>query len=236
MDKNKKQALEDFKEKFKKICEKWNSSAVSKEELKEYRAIYNKDLDKIIENADKIEISYIAIGDNPGNHEKTSCRYMQNDNSTPRLRKFYKILGNHNLPPKDYEDDWSDVNVLVLNKVPISTPTTNNLRRLLEYEDFLKCQQDMADAIKELATNLDVEIHVFGHSSITDYTDYNTEDTKKAIFPKYQDLIKNQKKIRAYYHPSKEEYFEPYLKMDKEQLLQEGERGVEYRRNIFLKD
>lgn len=233
MDKNKKQTLEDFKLKFEKICKKWNSFAVSKEELKEYEAIYNKDLDKIIENAGKIEISYIAIGDNPGDHEKTSSRYMQNENSTPRLRQFYKILGNHKLPPKDYEDDWGDVNVLVLNKVPISTPTTDGLRPLLEYNDFLKCQQEMADAIKELATNLDVEIHVFGHSSITDYKDYNTGETKKAIFPKYQDLIKNQKKIRAYYHPSKKRKFEPYLGMNKEQLLQEGEWGVENRKKYI---
>ena len=232
MDKNKKQALEDFKLKFEKICKKWNSFAVSKEELKEYRAIYNKDLDKIIENAGNIEISYIAIGDNPGNHEKTSSRYMQNENSAPRLRQFYKILGNHNLPPKDYEDDWSDVNVLVLNKVPISTPTTKRLRPLLEYNEFLKCQQEMADAIKELAKNLDVEIHVFGHSLITDYTD-NTGETNRAIFPKYQDLIKNQNKIRAYYHPSIEDNFGLYLEMDKEQLLQEGEWGVENRKKYI---
>lgn len=231
MDKNKKQALEGFREKFKKICEGWDSFAVSKEEeLKEYKAIYNKDLDKIIENADKIEISYIAIGDNPGDLEKTSGRYMQNNNSTPRLRKFYEILGNHNLPPKNYEEDWSAVNVLVLNKVPISTPTTDKLRPLLKHEEFLKCQQDMADAIKELATNLDVEIHVFGHSLITDYND------NKAIFPKYQDLIKNQNKIRAYYHPSIEEKFGPYLEMDKKQLLQEGERGVKYRKKYIPKD
>ncbi|MGL4956987.1 MAG: uracil-DNA glycosylase family protein [Bacteroidales bacterium] len=145
MTKNEWDAFQNFRAAFKRKIAVWK--AMYPGEI----FVYNSDLDTIIEETD---IRYIFVGDNPGVQEKEQGRYLAG-HSGQICDKFMK---------ERLEIDMA--NVLVLNKTPIHTPSTMDLKKV--NPDALKETQIwMAQQIALLTKVFtEVDLCIFGISHL----------------------------------------------------------------------
>ena len=105
--------------------------------------VYNEALDEV--NADS-EIKMILVGDNPGRREQENCRYLVGP-SGKIAEKFFR-------ENRELGIDFRK-NVLILNKTPIHTPRTTELKTLCSLGGkqaeaaVLFSQQEMAKLLYE---------------------------------------------------------------------------------------
>lgn len=95
-----------------------------------------------LRNPPKQNVSYIIVGDNPGKEEAEKGQYLIG----PAGRICRKFFAEHKLV-NDFGRE-----VIILNKMPIHTPRTNNLRIYQKryHELFTDSQQYMAELIFEI--------------------------------------------------------------------------------------
>ncbi len=121
--------------------------------------VYNKALDEVDRNS---RITWIVVADNPGKNEQlaNSNRYLVGRSGITTERFFARELG------VDFRKE-----VLIINKTPIHTPKTAQLRRLAaicpEIRPVLEDSQCfMASLLAELQKALDVPVWIMGLSEL----------------------------------------------------------------------
>ena len=130
--------------------------------------VYNSALDEVTSES---EIRLILVGDNPGRREQEAenRRYLVGP-SGKIARKFFS--DNPSL-----KIDFTK-NVIILNKTPIHTPRTNDLRHLALYLE--ESQIKMADLLLEFQETLGAPVFITGYS----------EMRKGGIFEAYTERLK----------------------------------------------
>ncbi|MCK5677613.1 MAG: hypothetical protein KAH72_03980 [Flavobacteriaceae bacterium] len=131
--------IQDFKTK----CDEWDKN-------EEIDIIFNKHL----ENINFEDVKYILIGDNPGKDEKEQNEYLIGDSGIV-IRLFFE-----NFLVKNFDKE-----VLVLNKTPIATNTTDDLKNIKAKKILKKSQLYIADLIYEISKINDMKIIIMGISS-----------------------------------------------------------------------
>jgi hypothetical protein len=121
--------------------------------------VYNKALDDMDRNS---RIRWIVVADNPGKNEQlaSSNRYLVGRSGMAAERFFAKELG------VDFRRE-----VVIINKTPIHTPKTAQLRRLAMLYPELRSvlddsQRFMASLLSELQKTLDVPVWIMGLSEL----------------------------------------------------------------------
>lgn len=116
--------------------------------------VFNKNL----ELKDASKIKYIIIGDNPGKNEQQKEEYLIGL-SGKLARNFFSQMLNLSF----------DEHVLVLNKTPLHTPRTNDLKVFSsKYQALLKESQIfMANLIFEYHKLLNCDLWINGYSQLT---------------------------------------------------------------------
>lgn len=134
-------SYKDLIEKFRRQCEVWKKNGID--------AVFNKDLVDV--DIDKVK--YIVVADNPGDNEKIKSRYLcesdEGNRSGHIARQIFSMI---------FKDDL----YLVLNKTPIHTSETDDLRNISR--QFLKESMEyMANLIYELnKVNKNIQVYIFG--------------------------------------------------------------------------
>jgi len=142
--------------------------------------VYNQALDDVAVDS---EIKMILVGDNPGRREQENCRYLVGPSGKIAERFF-----------RDNPELGIDFrkNVLILNKTPIHTPRTAELKELCALGDeklkdaVLSSQRIMAELLEEFWTALSdgkpgrCVIWIIGYS----------EMKKGGIFERYTETLK----------------------------------------------
>jgi hypothetical protein len=135
------EAIENFRKNFKKQIKEWEK------QYPDVEFVYNKALDKITEDD---EIEYIIVGDNPGKEEKAKGEYL-----VGKAGKFCRNFFKNTLDVEDFNNS-----VIVLNKTPIFTEKTTDLKNVSE-KALEETQEWMAKNIaklhQEIALNFEDE-------------------------------------------------------------------------------
>jgi hypothetical protein len=147
------------KDAFKQRVEEWN---LRYPDLKEVLSdkypyeiknpiVYNVQLDEIVPE----KVKYILVGDNPGKNEQQHERYLIGQAGKQAKNFFESLL---------VEDFYSEV--LILNKTPVHTKGTSDLKDLYgNYQDLLReTQEYMANLIFKLHGILGCEVWITGFS------------------------------------------------------------------------
>lgn len=112
-----------------------------------------------LRNPPKENVSYIIVGDNPGKEEAAKGQYLIG----PAGRICRTFFAEHNLT-----DNFKS-EVIILNKMPIHTPRTNNLRKYQKrYQElFIESQQYMAELVFKIHQLWpDSHLWIIGHSQL----------------------------------------------------------------------
>ncbi|HOX19266.1 MAG TPA: hypothetical protein PKW82_12470, partial [Spirochaetales bacterium] len=156
---------------FRSDCERWNAALPRLRELQEtlriglgyddYRVetpvVYNRDLD-LVGPGDRV--AWVLVADNPGKKEQLEAnrRYLVGQAGKLAARFFREELG------LEFRRE-----VLVVNKTPLHTPKTAELRKLLALDGdgsvravFEESQKAMAKLALGLARALDAPVWISG--------------------------------------------------------------------------
>lgn len=214
--------------KFELKCEEWTHNC----EFKESKIVFNTRLK--LQKKDKIK--YIVVGDNPGKDEAANGEYLVGDAGIVTRLFFENFLVNN------FDDE-----ILVLNKTPISSLTTELLMN--EKDECLKeTQRFMADIIMELHKNLDVPVIILGFSGCRETSKHSvkwldsTTVNKKAIgkyfFSKLKENYKNSPFLENLFvvkHFSRNCFFDDFniKNYRRKDIFEIFRIGSEYRKEIF---
>ena len=196
--------------------------------------VYNSALDEISAND---EIKLILVADNPGRREQASenRRYLVGP-SGKIAAKFFRENPSLGI-------DFAK-NVIILNKTPIHTPRTNELREICKIESQLKenkieaalkeSQKKMASLLFEFHSALSVPVYIIGYSEMKNGGIFETytEEIKNI----YKDKIKMYNNIFLFRHFSMNQFT-----IDLKKQMQPGETvlkalfriGSAYRKRIL---
>lgn len=116
--------------------------------------VYNTNLDEV-DNHSKIK--YIIVGDNPGKNEQMEEKYL-----TGQAGKLARgFFAKHNLV-ENFDEE-----VIVLNKTPIHTKSTGDLKTLSEYSSLCDDTQEyMAELCFKLHKRFNCELWIVGMSNM----------------------------------------------------------------------
>lgn len=152
----------------------------------EIKTVYNASLDEITKDS---EIKLILVGDNPGKRELEQGRYLVGPSGKIAARFFRE---NPSLGIDFYK------NVIILNKTPIHTPRTIQLRELLKTGDaslaatYEKSQKQMAHILLEFQEALSVPVYITGYSEMKKRGLFETYTKEiKKIYGSKPDMLKN---------------------------------------------
>ncbi len=138
--------------------------------------VYNKNLEDFKQNAN--DVKYIVVGDNPGIKEAELEKYFVGKSGVV-LRNFFK---------NELNIQYFDKEIIVLNKTPIHTKSTNDLK-VIDKKILEESVDFSASIIVAVAKKLDIPILLFGKSGF--------------LFKPFLDKIKDKNvEIRLYNHPS----------------------------------
>ena len=196
-------AFDAFRNEFKAKITEWNSLApellkLQKEAAKDAKTpsysfetpvVYNRALDEITEND---EIKIIVIGDNPGKDEQLLKNNKYLVGQAGKLGEgFFKKKPELGI---DFRK-----NAIILNKTPVHTAKTNQIKYLLkngsqEIKNLLEETQGwMAQKTAELAEKINAEIWLVGYSELK----------PKGLFSRYREILKtyaNLKNLFVFQH------------------------------------
>ena len=134
-------SYKDLIKKFRRQCKQWNERGID--------AVFNKDL----VDADIGKVKYIVVADNPGDNEKIESRYLCESDEGNRSGRIARQIFSMIFKNQPY---------LVLNKTPIHTPKTNDLKRVSK-EVLKETMEYMAVLIHDLnGLNRNVQVYIFG--------------------------------------------------------------------------
>lgn len=133
---------EDLIKRFKKKCATWNSQGI--------KTVFNEDL-YCVQNID--DVKYIVVADNPGENEKTESRYLCESNEGNRSGHIARCIFSMIFRGESY---------LVLNKTPIFTPKTADLKGI-QASALKETMEYMADLIYDInRINKHIQVYIFG--------------------------------------------------------------------------
>jgi len=202
---------------FRSMTEKLKSVAKKPNEI-----VYNGTLDEIRKEH---EIKYILVADNPGCSELKQGRYLAGETERDAgkiARKFF-----HEKLDIDFDKE-----VIVLNKTPIHTPSTEKLRELRSEDIFKKSQKNMASILFDFHKALNVPVWIVGINGMKKGGIFRVyTDTLKELYSKADSLYKN---LFLFKHFSRN-CFNNDLKGLSDKNLKESlkEKGSEYRKRIL---
>lgn len=131
------------------------------QQLEEWRQKYdtlefieNKDYQPFIEEPERLEqLEILLVGDNPGKKEKKNQEYFSPEGMAGRqMDKFSKAM---------FGEDYRHRKLLVLNKTPIHTPVTHQLKKV-DNQPLDETQIYMAEMIKKLSEKLEIPVWIVG--------------------------------------------------------------------------
>ncbi|WP_419957318.1 hypothetical protein [Psychrobacillus psychrotolerans] len=159
--------LSEFKEQIKEWTNQYRETNL--------KFVYNQNLDRLENN----EIKYILVGDNPGENELNQNKYFVGEAGLI-AKWFFKS----ELNITSFEDE-----VLILNKTPIHSKTTNDLNDFYpEYlEVMMESQKYMANLIYKLQKILECRIIIVGsggcrNSGFWDFQAQTNKNQKSLAF------------------------------------------------------
>jgi hypothetical protein len=187
--------------------------------------VYNKVLDDITEQSD---IKLIIVGDNPGKEEqkKENCKYFVGNAGKAAENFFCKRM--------DYD---FRKNVIILNKTPIHTAITNDLKYLqkLGGEEIRYIQQWMATETAKLHIALGCKLWIVGYRELKPkgiFSDYYNEI--KMAYKQGDSYIAEWNNVFVYRHFSRNCFLNDYNKNFQKTLQKTLETlGYGYRDRIF---
>lgn len=110
--------------------------------------VFNEDL----ENVKWEEINYIIVADNPGKKEKEDNKYLVSEDNKPTSSGY--------IADKIFEYLKIKNKYIVLNKCPIFTKETGDLKK---HKEYLQCTQEyMAELTFNLHSKLNCKVYIFG--------------------------------------------------------------------------
>lgn len=216
---------------LKKTLQKFADSRSENSYTVDTPVVYNTALDDIKES-DKIKL--ILVADNPGRREQAA------------ENRRYLIGPSGKIAKKFFTDNPSlgiefEKNVIILNKTPIHTPRTIELREICKSDNKLipileKSQIDMALLLLEFQESLSCPVWITGYSEMRRKGIFEIYTQKlKEIYSKKNELYQN---IFIYRHFSMNQFT-----IDLKQQSQSGETvsktlkriGTEYKKRIIDK-
>ena len=150
-------------------------------------------------------IQCIIVGDNPGKEEVKEGKYFWGP-QTHYMRDFLeKVYG------EDYEKK-----VLLLNKTPLSTPNTIDLKKIKGEDPLKETQLKMADLIQEITKMNRVPVWIMGTSQL------------KGLFENFYESVKEMPNVVVFNHPSRSWFLRTDLKeaMAKEKLTKKDFKEI----------
>lgn len=201
--------------------------------------MYNTDIEPLRHT----DVKLIIVADNPGQEEQTDKSYLSgNGKAGKRAQKIFDE--NHGLGIK-FREEGTMKDVLVLNKTPIHTPTTEVLQKLKKIGDHSveialnDSQKKMADILLRFQKTLPtVPVWIVGTSELRGIFKTFT-DTLEDLYAHEPKLLAN---VFLFRHFSRG-WFEKDIKKIKEKLASEtltltllhDELGREKREMVFRK-
>lgn len=185
----------EFKDEFKKLCAEWNkfspelsffqSQLAEKVHYNlENSIVYNQDYEKIQKSDD---INFIIIGDNPGKEEQLEKNRRYLVGQSGRIAEGFFRRN------EELNTDFRK-NIIILNKTPVHTPKTIDLKYLLK-----NGSEDIKNLIFETQIKM-AGLAFFLHNGFFENADSNfpelwlvgySELKRNGIFSKYRDELKN---------------------------------------------
>jgi len=214
--------IEDFRRVYENNIQFWISK-LKDAEIKG-SAIFNEDIPETKEKWEKIKL--IIVADNPGNKEAIEKRYLVGG-AGEIARAFFKITFN------DLRINMKE-NVLVLNKTPINSSNTSDLKNIynnIKGKGILNDTQEwMAKTIYKLHQILECDLWIIGSGNF------------EKIFEKFKETINGAynesenekwKRVFVFKHFSYGWFFRDFEKYKKnEENLKNGENLKEYLKKI----
>ncbi|MDX7745660.1 MULTISPECIES: hypothetical protein [Aeromonas] len=154
------------------------------------------------------DIKYILVGDNPGSQEKEKSEYLIGNAGIVTRLFFEKFLV-----------DSFDINVLCLNKTPLFTPKTEDLKSYYERncKALLNSQIFMADLIDNLSVRIDCPVIIMGLSgcrSSTGKWDFDSNNKSYVFIPFFKKIktkfTHKQDKLFLVKHFSRNSFFDDF--------------------------
>jgi len=197
---------------FRSMTEKLKSVAKKPNEI-----VYNGTLDEIKKEN---EIKLILVADNPGDSEREQKRYLVGNAGQIARKFFHEKLG------IDFDKE-----VIVLNKTPIHTTTTEKLRELRNEDIFKESQKNMASLLFEFHKALNVPVWIVGINGLKSGIFKVYTETLKELYLNANSMYKN---LFFFKHFSRN-CFNNDLKGLSDKNLKESlkEKGSEYRKRIL---
>lgn len=168
---------------FKQECERWQSSHADME------FIFNEQLNSDVKNIS--DIKYLVIADNPGEKEKEKKCYLFED-VTSKNRAGY--IAHEMLRRLDIEEK----SVLFLNKTPIYTKESENLKKFKDQLILNETMEYMAQLtfnINKLKTDAQVIIFGLGGCFDSDNEDFCETELFSSYYKKIRELYLHDKTI-----------------------------------------
>lgn len=141
----------------------------------ENSVVYNRNLDKVKKES---RINYILVGDNPGKNEQLEVNSSYLVGLSGKIgERFFKI---NPVLKSDFRE-----NIIILNKTPVHTPKTKDLRDLIKLSNgellplLNESQLWMAEETFLLARKLDCPVWIIGYSELG----------KKGVFSPYGEKL-----------------------------------------------
>jgi len=205
---------------LKKILQKF----VGKKYTVETPIVYNSALDKVTQNS---EIKLILVADNPGRHEQeigNRCYLVDSDGRSAghKAREFFNTSSSYT---KKLEICDFEKNVIVLNKTPIHSPSTDDLRQLRNIGILEDSQKIMAKILFEFHKALNVPVWIIGKSKMGNLFKPYTDELKSFYLKREQ----MYKQIYFYHHFSRSCFTKDLKGKDLESL------GKKYREEVLGK-
>lgn len=196
-----------FREKYRKLCEKWVQIShklyllqleAAKKDTPDYvienSIVYNSAFDKITKED---EIKIIVIGDNPGKEEQQNSKLSYLVGQAGRIAEgFFR-------KNSELEVDFRK-NIIVMNKTPVHTAKTSHLKFVLKNGDsFVKSvveesQKECAVLTAELQKQLECKIWLVGYSELKEKKIF--DGYRKYFFEQYNGDRLNWDRVFVFQH------------------------------------
>ena len=206
--------IEEFRSVYQEKIKEWNKKLDN-----EHCAVFNSDIPDTKEKWGKIKL--IIVGDNPGQEEKVQNKYL--------IGPAGEIA--RNFINKKWDLNFEE-NVLVLNKTPIFTPTTQKLTGI-DIGIRKETQEWMATNIVQLHQSLKCELWIIGMGQLNKGIFKTFKETFKKTF---EEKNGNWDNVFVYKHFSCGGFFKDLLKLQgKASVCEIQKLGEEIREKIFIK-
>jgi hypothetical protein len=227
MEQSKWEAFCEFRTSFKCQINKWNDEykGLLGESLPDCKndnplIVFNDALNSINEQSD---IKLIIVGDNPGKDEQKEGRYFEGQ--AGKMAKGFFRIASKELGIEDFDKE-----VICLNRTPIHTATTAELKQLHGSKILYETQEWMAKETAKLHKELGCELWIIGYSNLKRNAVFSEYCTK---FREAYGEEKHWEKVFVFKHFSNNHFI---ADIGQDKIEYQGEEIYTYNQKLSFKE